>query len=132
MRVALNLVDGGVISAEMFVAAVRYQAEQRPPLGELAVRKGKLTMHQLFEVLKRQADDPRFLGELAREMRFLTRRQLADLLLLQSEMTPTIEESLIAVGADARLFEPPTADEARLEGLRRPHARPSSNSLALA
>ncbi len=101
MMYGLDLVDRGVITAETLVEAIRYREQQRPPIGELAVRRGKMTMHQVFEVLKQQAEDKRIFGEIAREMRFLTKRQLADLLLLQSELTPTISESLEATSQEA-------------------------------
>ena len=76
------------------IEAIRYQQSKRPQIAELAVRRGKMTMHQVFEVLKRQADKNRPFGEIARKMRFLTKRQLADLLLLQSELTPSISDAL--------------------------------------
>ncbi len=94
MHYGLQMLDCGIITAEALIEAIRYQQSKRPQIGELAVRRGKMTMHQVFEVLKRQADENRPFGEIARKMRFLTKRQLADLLLLQSELTPSISDAL--------------------------------------
>ena len=106
MFIGVYLVRRGVITADQFVDAAERQMTCRPRLGRLALESGKLTVKQVFAVLREQAlgNDP--FGETAIQMGFITRKQLSWLLQKQQELTPTIADCLIALGAiDAETLE---------------------------
>ena len=98
MRIGIELVRRGLISMEELFAAVEMQAESQPPIGQLAIRKRKMNMAQVFQVLAAQADENEPFGIIAKRMRFLTKRDIADLLLLQSEETLSIGACLMQSG----------------------------------
>ena len=59
----LNLIKKGLVSIDEMLAAVKRQRLTRAPIGRVAIEQGKMSMAQVFEVLKQQADDPRPFGQ---------------------------------------------------------------------
>jgi hypothetical protein len=62
------------------------------------MKEGKLTVAQVFEILGQQARVGGLFGQIARQMGLLSQVELYDLLELQSQLTPTMTEALIALG----------------------------------
>ena len=99
MWFAFDLIDEGRISPTDFVAALRQQMRCRPPLGQLAVVRGLMTMDQVFRVLARQSETNEPFGELAIELGFLNREDLCGLILSQLDSVPPLEDILVECGA---------------------------------
>jgi len=99
MWIGLHLVRSGLVTAEQLLTAIEYCESHRPPIGQIAIQKRKLTVAECFKVLSRQAIQPDNFGCIARELRLLSKRQVADLLLAQSEQTPTLSSALVATSA---------------------------------
>ena len=99
---ACCLVKENKISASDFAEAVWKHFKSRPPLGEVAVKEGYLSMNQIFATLSSQVEQGTPFGETAVELGFLTREQLATLLLKQEEMSVPVEE-LLALEDDLSL-----------------------------
>ena len=64
------------MSVDQMLVAVQRQQLSRVPIGRLAIERGKMSMSQVFEVLKEQADNPKSFGQLAIAMNFLTEEEL--------------------------------------------------------
>ena len=92
------LVKSGRLSADAFAEAVWQHFESRPPLGELAIKHGFLTMPQLFTVLGKQEEAGLPFGETAVDLGYFTRDQLARLLHIQQVMAMPVEEILDRIG----------------------------------
>lgn len=122
MWLAIHLLRTGLITAEQLCDAAEYCDSKRPPIGLLAVRKGKLTMGQLFRVLGQQADDNRQFGQVARDMGFMTDRDVSELLLAQQEATPSVPHRLVEMGVltesqlDAEVQKAHSRSTARISG----------------
>ncbi|MCA9231043.1 MAG: hypothetical protein KDA57_10345 [Planctomycetales bacterium] len=88
-----------MISSNQFVQALEKQLASRPQLGALAIDTGKLTVKQVFEILRLQADEPhvRF-GELAVRAQLLTQEELASLLFHQSVRVKPMAKILVEMG----------------------------------
>lgn len=119
MRFGMYLMRRGVISAEQLVDALEEQADRQPPLGQIAIEEGALSVRDVFEVLRAQSESSsnRF-GDVAMERGLLTRRQIADLLMLQADRVRPLSEILIDLGA-----VDPAIVEAELEAYRRDRER---------
>ncbi len=99
MLFALHLVHSGRISPAQLVEALTLQVESRPQVGRLACKSGKLTMKQVFAVLQAQANQPARFGETAVQLGFLKKGQVNYLLRRQRELTPSLTECLVNIGA---------------------------------
>lgn len=88
------LVRTGVISPWQFVALVEMEQKSRPPLGHLALEKGKLSVKQIFRVLESQAEKNIPFGRAAVQLGYMTEEDLADLLMTQSERVKSLETLL--------------------------------------
>lgn len=98
MLEGIHLVRRGLISADQFVDALERGFAQRPPLGEVAMRLGKLTMRQVFSVLAEQSDRHQPFGRIAVELGFLSEGDLGELLLKQADSTPDVVDMLVMTG----------------------------------
>ncbi|MEM6655643.1 MAG: hypothetical protein AAF596_07570 [Planctomycetota bacterium] len=99
MRFGVYLMRRGVITANQFVEALQEQLDQQPPMGQLAIEEGALSVREVFDVLRSQSDSTagRF-GDAAMELGLLARQQVAELLLLQADRVPPLEEVLVKIG----------------------------------
>ena len=95
MWFGLYLHDRNLITPDQLVTALRKRFRTHKPLGELAVKSGKLSPKQLYELLLKQIHDSRPLGELAIASGYLSRCELAELLLQQSEDAISLPEALV-------------------------------------
>ena len=96
MKFGMFLYERGAISAEQLVAALKWQNENTPPLGQIALEEGKLDGRDVCSILRLQSDLPtdRF-GDLAIELGHLSKRDLAELLYLQSNHKPSLGSCLV-------------------------------------
>jgi hypothetical protein len=121
-----HLVQRGVVSDAIVLAAVRRQAKLRHPLGEIALMEEVLTEDQVHEVLEAQESDERPFGELAIEAGYLTPETLRALLDTQSRGIPRIGEILVNMGAfDRRVLERELRLAAAFSAGRRDRVSPS-------
>jgi hypothetical protein len=96
MRFGLYLFHKGIITADQLVAAWETQSRNQPQLGQLAIEEGKLSVKDLFRILRVQSDLTRDrLGETAIELGLMTRRDLAELLMLQSDRQRPLQDILV-------------------------------------
>ena len=96
MHFGLYLVKNNIIDSDEFVDALEQQIRSRPQLGGLAIETGKLSVKQVFDVLRAQCDAPAELfGELAVGYGYLTEDELTGLLFLQSVREKTMAEILV-------------------------------------
>ena len=99
MNFGLSLVKKGHITAEQYVSAAEKQFALRPMVGTVAIEIGKLSMKEVFEILRDQADAPsKMFGEIAVESGLLTEEDLAVILYHQSISVPPISEILVELG----------------------------------
>ena len=74
MHFGLYLVKNNVIDSDLFVTALEQQLASRPLLGSLAIETHKLSVKQVFQVLRAQFDTPgELFGEIAINLGFLTK-----------------------------------------------------------
>jgi len=102
MLFGVELVRREIIRPQDFVLAVEQMFQSRPPIGELALKRGKLAMHQVFEILAIQTERPKPFGRIAVEMNYLTETDLAELLMMQADSTPKLSEILVEMGMISR------------------------------
>ncbi len=96
MRFGMYLFHKGIITAEQLVAALEAQSRDQPQLGQLAIEEGKLSVRDLFMILRVQSDTTQDrLGETAIELGLMTRRDLAELLMLQSDRQRPLQDILV-------------------------------------
>ncbi len=96
MQFGLYMVQQGMIECTEFVQALELQIASRPQLGSLAIETGKLSVKQVFHILRVQCDTPGLLfGELAVEQGFITEEELAGLIFLQSVRQQPMTEILV-------------------------------------
>jgi hypothetical protein len=95
----LHLLKQSYVSIDQLIEAVKRHQLNRVPIGRLAIVKGRMTVAQVFQVLRTQADRDVPFGRLAVEMGFLTELELAHLLMVQSDETPSLSDILVEMGA---------------------------------
>jgi hypothetical protein len=96
MHFGIYLVENGVITCDEFYEALKFQLSMRPQLGALALECRKLTMRQVFSVLRAQCDAPaKYFGELAVKAGYLTGEDLAQLVCDQTTHSTPFSEVLI-------------------------------------
>ena len=95
----LSLVESGIITADDYVAAAARREGERPPLGQVAIEEGVLSVRQVLEVLSSQYASPgkRF-GEIAVERGYLRSEQVATLLMRQAERQRPVIDHLVELG----------------------------------
>lgn len=99
MNFGLYLVHQGAITAEQFVEALENQLVTKPQIGSLAVEMNKLSIKQVFSILRLQADMPnKMFGELAVENDLITTDELATLLYHQLVRVKPIAEIILELG----------------------------------
>ncbi|MEM6329597.1 MAG: hypothetical protein AAF790_05045 [Planctomycetota bacterium] len=100
MKFGLYLLRRNIITAEQLVAALEKQQEDLPPLGQLAIETGRMSVRDVFRTLRVQAETAKEpFGKLAIGMGLLSRADVAELLLLQSDRRATLDKALAAIGA---------------------------------
>jgi len=96
MHFGLYLVKNSVIDSDLFVVALEQQLASRPLLGSLAIETHKLSVKQVFEVLRTQFDTPgELFGQIAIKLGFLTDEELSSLIYLQSTRQKPIADILV-------------------------------------
>ena len=100
---AAQLYQRGVVSADEFAEAVSRQIADRPPLGSVAIARGKLSKSEVADICAAQvnAGHKRF-GEVAVEMGLLTDDDVDELLAVQSESVPDLLEIFEKMGTLTR------------------------------
>ena len=99
MQFGLYMVRNGMLDCEQFVHALEQQLASRPQLGSLAIETGKLSVKQVFQILRLQCDAPgELFGELAVNLGFITEEELAGLIFLQSVRQQPMSEIIIENG----------------------------------
>lgn len=89
----------GLAKAETVAKALRVQAQERMPMGELAVRSDVLTDREVSIVLSVQARTPgRLFGEIAVDYGFLTQPEVDGLEVRQRLTRRPLGEVLVAMG----------------------------------
>ena len=95
---AQYLVDTYVISAEDALYALDEQRRRTPPFGRLALKKGLLTMKQVFAILAEQPETGLRFGEQAVFMGYFERADMERLLDDQRRLRPGLCEILSEMG----------------------------------
>lgn len=99
MRFGLYLLSQGLLTSDELVEGLKKQEESLPPLGQLAIEEGMLSVRDVFRVLRVQADFAvEQFGQTAIDLNLLSRRQVAELLLLQSDRRTPLAEVLVEAG----------------------------------
>ena len=99
MQFGLYLVNQGMITANQFVKALETQLATRPLIGSLAIETGKLTVKQVFSILRTQADMPdQMFGELAVQNGLMTEDDLSGLLYQQTIRGKSMALILVELG----------------------------------
>ena len=99
LNFGMYLVDQQAITSEQFTDAIRARLNDKVPLGQLALRRRKLSMSQVFDILRMQSGKPAPFGKLAMEAGYLSEPQLAELLYYQSEHETPLTRLLVQQGA---------------------------------
>lgn len=99
MRFGIYMMRRGVLSAEQLIEALDEQMSLQPPMGQLAIEEGVLSVREVFAVLRTQADtaNGRF-GDAAMQLGLLDRGQVANLLMLQADRIPPLSDLLVSIG----------------------------------
>jgi hypothetical protein len=122
MWLAVKLYERGFVTAQQLADALVERVRRTPPMGQLAVATGRMSMHQLSQLLYEQADDRRRFGDLAVALGMLTEADLAELVALQQQQAPAVEAILLERGEvspaalerlKSQLYEDPVPAPAR-------------------
>lgn len=106
LETALTVLEAGVATIDELRQANIWRHTQRPQLGKLAMKQGKLTITQVFAILGEQAITGKLFGETASELGYFE-DDLYELLKHQAELTPTLADALVTLGVI-------TAEQARV------------------
>jgi hypothetical protein len=98
LATSLAVLDAGWATTDQLRHADAWRRWAHPQLGKLAMKQGKLTMPQVFDILGHQAIADGLFGEIALEMGLLSKADLFELLELQLELTPTMADALMTLG----------------------------------
>ncbi|TWT90600.1 hypothetical protein Mal64_09940 [Pseudobythopirellula maris] len=100
MKFGIYLMHRGLITAQQLVEAIEEQQDLQVPLGQLAIEEEKLSVRQVFRILRTQLDDLREpFGETAISQGLLTRTDLAELMLVQMSRRMPIDQILVRQGS---------------------------------
>ncbi len=95
---ALIVLANGWASVGQLSEAVQLCRSQRPKIGEIAVREGRMTVAQVFRILEYEAVHGGLFGEIAVERGLLSEADLYELLQIQAIKTPKLAAILLANG----------------------------------
>ncbi|MBX3432628.1 MAG: hypothetical protein KF847_04855 [Pirellulales bacterium] len=99
MNFGMYLVREGRLTSDEFFALLELQIASRPQLGTLAIETGRLSVRQVFQVLRCQCESTsRMFGEVAVELGFLTEEDVAVLVYQQSQRSASLPELLVLHG----------------------------------
>ncbi|GAB5407245.1 MAG: hypothetical protein Aurels2KO_54760 [Aureliella sp.] len=99
MKIATQLYQRGLVSAEQLADAICVVASRRKPIGQIALERRLLSMRQTMDVLAYQSDNPDLpFGRAAVQLEFLTEIDVTALLGIQEEKAPTLSEVLVELG----------------------------------
>jgi hypothetical protein len=96
LQTALAVLTSGIASLEAVADAVTTRRDQRPAIGQLLLSHRKLTMRQVFEILKKQATCSKRFGEIAVEMGYVTNDEITEMLQLQAMLCPSLLDVLLS------------------------------------
>ena len=94
---AMAVVEAEFASLDQLRRANAWRHKHRPQIGKLAMTLGKLTMAQVFDILGQQAVSGELFGKTAVQMGYLDESDLYELLQKQTDFTPTLADSLVAL-----------------------------------
>lgn len=94
LTTALRLLSRRIATSRQIQAALRVRQAERPKIGALALEQGKLTVPQVFEILRRQAMTGEYFGRIAVRLGYLDEASLRELLWLQVERSRTLADIL--------------------------------------
>lgn len=94
-EIAIEALAVGAVSLDDLRASLAERARMRPLIGELAVKRRKLSIAQVFRVLEHQASNGGMFGGLAVELGFMSEADLGELLYIQATYTPSLIDILL-------------------------------------
>ncbi len=97
LNTALSALDAGLVTTEQVRRANAWRRKMHPQLGKLAMAEGKLSVAQVFDILGHQAVDGGLFGRIAVSQGFLTEKDLFELLQIQTRLTPSMADALVAL-----------------------------------
>lgn len=96
MLFGIYLVENGVLDSDEFFEALKLQVRTRPQIGALAIQQGRLSVSQVFGILKRQCDFPDVsFGKIAVELGYLAPAELDRLVQEQALKVKPLRDILI-------------------------------------
>ena len=98
LATCLAVIEAGWATTDQLRQAAAWRCEARPQLGNLAMKQGKLSVAQVFDVLGQQARVGGLFGQIALRTGLLNKSELYDLLELQTKLTPTMADALVTLG----------------------------------
>ena len=97
LNTALSALDAGLVSTEQVRRANAWRRKMHPQLGKLAMAEGKLSVAQVFDILGHQAVEGGLFGRIAVSLGFLTEKDLFELLQIQTKLSPSMADALVAL-----------------------------------
>ena len=98
VETAIAALSAGWASLEEISDAVAARRSQRPMIGELLMKRRKLTVQQVFAVLAEEATSSKLFGQIAVEMGFVTASDVGEMLYQQTLMCPPLWQVLVSRG----------------------------------
>ena len=120
VETTIAVLEAGWASRSEIADAVAARRALRPPIGELLLKRRKLTMRQVFQILEEQATSGKLFGRIAIEMGFATETDINEILQLQNSLSPSLLQMLLS----REILTPEQAKsvEARIHARLRQHA----------
>lgn len=88
----------GYLTPETLEDAIPAWRKRRTPIGQILLQQRKLTMSQVFAVLKEQATSDRLFGEIAVDCGFVRKRDVRAALETQMDQGPSLVDALVEMG----------------------------------
>jgi hypothetical protein len=101
VETAIAALSAGWASLEEIADAVAARRGERPMIGQLMLKRGKLTVQQMFAVLAEEATSDKLFGQIAVEKGFISASGISTLLELQATMCPPLWQMLVSRGVIA-------------------------------
>ena len=99
MIFGMYLVNKGRITCAEFFSLLEQQIASRPQLGTLGIEMGRLSVKQVFQILRTQCDDSvQMFGEAAVGLGYLTEQEVAMLVYEQSRRAASMSDLLALNG----------------------------------
>jgi len=120
MKFGIYLVRNGLIDADQLVDALEEQELALAPLGQIAIESGKLSVREVFRVLREQIEEPRErFGETAVQFGMLKPSDVAELMMIQMARRTPLEDILLRQGVltHDRIYEALIAYRTELRGV---------------